>query len=83
MRLLPLEEDRLVIFVAAELARRHREAGLRLNHPEAIALICDAMLEAARRGATFHDVEAAGRAAVDPTEVLDGVRDLVDEVRLP
>jgi len=82
MRLLPLEEDRLVIFTAAELARRHRAAGLRLNHPETVALICDAMLEAARGGATFRDVEAAGQAAVKSTEVLDGVRELVDEVRL-
>src|SRR4051812_23563012 len=82
MRLLPLEEDRLVIFTAAELARRHRAAGLRLNHPETVALICDAMLEAARAGATFREVEAAGRGAVKPTEVLDGVRELVDEVRL-
>jgi urease gamma subunit len=48
MRLIPWEEERLVIFAAAELARRRRATGLRLNHPEAIAIICDAMLEAAR-----------------------------------
>src|SRR3954452_13303604 len=82
MRLLPLEEDRLVIFMAAELARRHRAAGLQLNHPETVALICDAMLEAARSGATFREVEAAGRGAVRPTEVLDVVRELVYEVRV-
>ena len=82
MRLTPWEEDRLLLFAAAELARRHRAAGLRLNAPEAVALICDAMLEAARAGATFAEVEAAGLAAVDPDELLDGVRELVDEVRL-
>jgi urease subunit gamma/beta len=82
MRLLPWEEERLQVFAAAELARRHRAAGLRLNQPEAVALICDAMLEAARAGATYEDVEAAGRAAVGPDEVLDGVRELVAEVRL-
>ncbi len=82
MRLLPWEVDRLRIFAAAELARRHREAGVRLNHPEAVALICDAMLEAARSGAGYAAVEAAGRAAVDPADVLDGVRELLDEVRL-
>ena len=82
MRLIPWEEERLQLFAAAELARRHRAAGLRLNHPEAVALICDAMLEAARAGRTYAEVEAAGRAAVEPSEVLDGVRELLDEVRL-
>jgi urease subunit gamma/beta len=82
MRLIPWEEERLQLFAAAELARRRRAAGLRLNHPEAVALICDAMLEAARAGGTYAEVEAAGRAAVAPADVLDGVRELVDEVRL-
>lgn len=82
MRLLPFEDDRLRIFLAAELARRHRAAGLALDAPEAVALICDAMLEAARAGASFEEVEAAGRGAVRPDEVLDGVPALVDEVRL-
>ena len=53
MRLTPWEEERLLIFTAAELARRHRSAGLLLNAPEAVALICDAMLEAARAGADY------------------------------
>jgi urease gamma subunit len=82
MRLTPWEEERLLIFTAAELARRHRAAGLKLNHPEAVALICDAMLEAARAGATYAEVEAAGRAAVRQDEVIEGVRALLDEVRL-
>ncbi len=82
MRLTPWEEERLLIFSAAELARRHRAAGLKLNHPEAVALICDAMLEAARAGASYSDVEAAGRAAVGEGELIDGVRGLLDEVRL-
>jgi urease subunit gamma/beta len=82
MRLTAWEEQRLLLFSGAELARRHRDAGLLLNAPEAIALICDAMLEAARAGLAYDDVEDAGRAAVDPSEVLSGVRDLVDEVRL-
>lgn len=82
MRLTPWEEERLLIFTAAELARRHRAAGLLLNGPEAVALICDAMLEAARTGAEYAAVEAAGKAAVAPTDVLPGVRELVDDVRL-
>src|SRR5262245_51502273 len=82
MRLTPWEEERLLVFTAAELARRHRAAGLALNAPEAIALICDAMFEAARAGATYGEVEAAGRSAVRPGEVMPGVRELVDDVRL-
>jgi urease subunit gamma/beta len=82
MRLTPWEEERLLVFTAAELARRHRAAGLALNAPEALALICDAMLEASRAGATYADVEAAGRAAVAPDEVMPGVRELVEDVRL-
>lgn len=82
MRLTPWEEERLLIFSAAELARRHRAAGLALNAPEVVALICDAMLEAARAGASYEAVEAAGRAAVDPGEVLAGVAGLVDQVAL-
>ena len=82
MRLIPWEEERVAVFAAAELARRHRAAGLRLNHPEAVALICDAMLEAARAGASYAEVEAAGRTAVAPDDVLDGGRELLDEGRL-
>lgn len=82
MRLTPFEEERLLIFSAAELARRHRAAGLLLNQPETVALICDEMLEAARAGASYAEVEAAGRGAVAPTDVIAGVRELVDEVRL-
>lgn len=82
MRLTPLEEERLLIFSAAELARRHRAAGLKLNQPEVVALICDAMLEAARAGADYEACAQAGLAAVAPEDVMEGVRDLVGEVRL-
>ena len=82
MRLTPWEEERLLIFTAAELARRHRAAGLTLNAPEAVALICDAMLEAARAGDDYAGVEEAGRAAVTVADVMPGVRELIDEVRL-
>jgi urease subunit gamma/beta len=82
MRLIPWEEERLQLFAAAELARRRRASGLQLNHPEAVAIICDAMLEAARAGRSYGEVESAGSAAVEPDEVLTGVRELLDEVRL-
>ena len=82
MRLTAWEEERLLIFSAAELARRHLAAGLKLNAPEAIALMCDAMLEAARADRAYEEVEAAGRAVVSPTDVLPGVRELVEDVRI-
>ena len=82
MRLTAWEEERLLIFTAAELARRHRDRGLLLNAPEAIALMCDAMLEAARGGASYEEVEAAGYTAVAADQVLPGVAALVPDVRL-
>jgi urease subunit gamma/beta len=82
MRLTPMEEQRLLIFNAAELARRRRARGVLLNQPETVALICDAMLEAARDGAGYEEVEAAGRSAVGAGDVMPGVRELVDAVRL-
>ena len=82
VRLTDWEQQRLTIFTAAELARRHRAAGLPLNAPEAIALMCDAMFEAARAGASYSEVEAAGHGAVAPADVMDGVSALVNEVRL-
>jgi urease subunit gamma/beta len=82
VRLTAWEEERLLLFSAAELARRRRSRGLALNAPEAIAVICDEMLEAARSGGSLAEVEGAGRAALGPGDVLDGVRELVDEVRL-
>jgi len=82
MYLSPADEDRLRIFAAAELARRTLARGLRLNAPEAVALACDDMHLAARAGGSFDDVLAAGRRAVSPADLLPGVADLVDEIRL-
>ena len=70
------------IFAAAELARRARSRGLKLNAPEATALACDEMHLAARAGATFEEVLEAGRSAVLPEDLMPGVADLVDEIRL-
>jgi urease subunit gamma/beta len=82
VRLTEREQDRLLIFSAAELARRHRAAGLKLSGPEAIALMCDAMFEAAHAGASYAETEAAGYGAVAVDEVMEPVPALVDEVRL-
>ena len=80
MKLTAWEEERLLIFTAAELGRRRRERGLLLNAPEATAIVCDEMLEAARSGASYEGVEAAGRRAVSPDQVLPGVAALLPEV---
>ena len=82
MYLNPTEEDRLRIFSAAELARRALGRGLRLNAPEATALVCDEMHMAARAGASLEEVQEAGQEAVRPEQLIPGVADLVDEIRL-
>ncbi|MDI2125628.1 urease subunit gamma [Yinghuangia seranimata] len=80
MQLTPTERDRLLLFNAAELARRRRAAGLLLNMPEATALIADTVCEAARAGGRLADALAAGRGVLGPDDVLPGVVDLVPEV---
>ncbi|GGL56877.1 urease subunit gamma [Planomonospora parontospora] len=80
MRLTPTERDRLLLFTAAELARARRARGLRLNVPEATALIADAVCEAARDGARLAEAVEAGRAVLGPDDVLPGVADIVTEV---
>jgi urease subunit gamma/beta len=82
MRLTPTELDRLTIFTAAELARRRRAKGWKLNHPEALAIICDDMHEAARGGASYTEVMEAGASAITVDDVLDGVDALVTVVRI-
>jgi urease gamma subunit len=82
MRLTPTELDRLTIFTAAELARRRRAKGWRLTHPEALALLCDEMHEAARGGASYEEVVAVARGLLTEDDVLDGVADLVGTVKL-
>jgi urease gamma subunit len=82
MRLTPTELDRLTIFTAAELARRRRAKGWRLTHPEALALICDEMHEAARGGAAYEGVVAVARSVLTEDDVLEGVADLVGTVKL-
>jgi urease gamma subunit len=82
MYLSPTEEDRLRIFAAAELARRALARGLKLNAPEATALICDEMHMAARAGASFDEVVQTGRRAIRTDQLIAGVTDLIDEIRL-
>lgn len=82
MRLTPTDRDRLLIFTAAELARTRRARGLRLNVPEATALIADTVCEAARDGARLMDAAAAGATVLTAADVLPGVPDIVREVKV-
>ncbi|MEU5655706.1 urease subunit gamma [Streptomyces sp. NPDC047737] len=82
MRLTPTERDRLLLFGAAELARARRARGLRLNVPEATALIADTVCEAARDGRRLAEAIEAARAVLGPDDVLPGVADVVTEVQV-
>jgi urease subunit gamma/beta len=82
MRLLPSEQERLNLFLAAELARRRRGRGLRLSQAEATALIADETMELARDGLPYAEVERRAYAVLGPGDVLDGVAELVDRIEL-
>jgi urease subunit gamma/beta len=82
MRLLPSEEARLQLFLAAELARRRRGRGLALTQAEAVALIADEVCEAARDGLSYAEAESFGYAVLGPADVLDGVPAAVDRVEV-
>jgi urease subunit gamma len=76
------EQERLLIHVAADVARRRRERGLRLNHPEATAIITAFLLEGARDGRTVADLMDAGRRVLTRDDVLEGVPEMLAEVRI-
>ena len=82
MRLTSKEMDRLTIFTAAELTRRRRDRGLKLNYPEAVALICDELLEDGREGKSYEEVMTHAVNILSQDDVLDGVPDLVTPIRL-
>jgi urease subunit gamma len=82
MLLSPHEQERLLIHVAAGLARERRARGLRLNYPEAVAVISAFLMEGARDGRSVSELMDAGRRVLTREDVLDGVPDLVDEVQI-
>ena len=82
MRLTPREMDRLTIFTAAELARRRRGRGVKLNHPEAIALICDEIMEYARDGSSYEETMERATQILGREDVMEGVPELVDPIRV-
>ena len=78
----PGETEKLQVFAAAQLARRRRERGLKLNHPEAIALIADHILEGARDGRSVSELASSGRSVLARDDVLPGVPELVRSVQV-
>ena len=82
MHLTPHEQERLLISYAADLARRRRDRGLRLNHPEAVAVITSFLLEGARDGRRVADLMRAGREVLARDDVLDGVPEMLREVQV-
>lgn len=82
MHLTPREKDKLLIATAAMVARRRRERGVKLNHPEAVALISDFILEGARDGRTVADLMAAGASVLTRAEVMEGVAEMIGDVQV-
>ena len=82
MHLTPREQEKLLIFTAAELARRRRARGLKLNHPEALALITAEILEGIRDGRTVSELMASGLDVLRREDVMEGVAEMIDEVQV-
>lgn len=82
MDLTPREKDKLLVAVAAMVARRRLERGVRLNYPEAIALITDVVVEGARDGMSVADLMSAGAEVVTRDQVMEGVAEMIPEVQV-
>ena len=76
------EQDKLMIVVAADLARRRKERGLKLNHPEAVALISYEILEGARDGKTVAELMSYGREILSKEDVMEGVESMVTDIEI-
>jgi urease subunit gamma len=82
MELTPRERDKLLIFTAALVAERRRARGLRLNYPEAVALISAAILEGARDGRTVAELMGFGKTVLSRADVMDGVAEMITEIQV-
>ncbi|HEV8616518.1 MAG TPA: urease subunit gamma [Methylomirabilota bacterium] len=82
MHLTPREQEKLLIFTAAELARRRRARGLKLNHPEALALITAEILEGIRDGRSVSELMGSGLTILKRDDVMEGVPEMIDEVQV-
>lgn len=82
MQLTPREKDKLLISMAAEVARRRLARGVRLNYPEALALVTDFVVEGARDGRTVADLMQAGAHVVGRTQCMEGVPEMIEEIQV-
>jgi len=82
MQLLPREREKLLIVVAADLARRRKERGLKLNHPEAVAMITYEVIEGARDGKTVAQLMEYGTTVLNREDVMDGVPEMIDDIQV-
>src|SRR5215216_624870 len=82
MNLTPREKDKLLIAIAAMVARRRLERGVKLNHPEAIALITDFVVEGARDGRTVAELMSAGAHVITRAQVMDGIAEMIHDVQV-
>jgi urease subunit gamma/beta len=80
MKLTPKEQDRLTIFTLAEMSRKRRARGIKLNYPEAVALICDEVMEEARAGRSYDEVVAHGMQVLTEEDVMEGVAELASTI---
>jgi urease subunit gamma len=82
MKLTPKDDERLTIFVAAELARRRKDRGVELNHPETVAYISDWVCERAREGRNVAEIREEATSLLTREDVMDGVPEMVDMVQV-
>ena len=82
MQLCPREKDKLLIAMAAEVARKRLARGVKLNHPEAIALICDPVVEGARDGRSVADMMQYGASIITRDECMEGIAEMIPEVQV-
>ncbi len=82
MNLTPREKDKLLIAMAAEVARKRLARGVKLNHPEAIALISDFVVEGARDGRSVADLMEAGAHVIDRSQVMEGIPEMIHDVQV-
>jgi urease gamma subunit len=82
VRLTERERDKLLVFVAAQVARQRRERGLKLNHPEAVALVTAELLEGIRDGRSVAELMAYGATILGRDEVMEGVAEMIPEIQV-
>src|SRR3974390_2055638 len=82
MNLTPREKDKLIIAMAAMVARRRLERGVKLNHPEAVALISDFIMEGARDGKTVAELMQTGAQVISRAQVMDGIAEMIPEIQI-